>query len=62
MAERIHASGACAYDATLTARTRDSNVTVQEASIGLEYPIQGFANWGPREWRADLIATSLARA
>jgi putative intracellular protease/amidase len=59
-AERIHASGAYAYDATLTDMANDdSNVIVRETGIGLEYPTQSLALSGP-EWRADLIARPLA--
>ena len=61
-AERIHASGAYAYDATLTDMARDeSNVIVREAGIGLEYPTQGLALSG-QQLRAEVIARPLALA
>jgi hypothetical protein len=51
VAERIHASGAYAYDATLADMARDeSNAIVREAGIGLEYPTRDLHLDGP-EWR-----------
>src|SRR5205807_3469094 len=59
-AERIHASGAYAYDATLRDMAHDeTNSIVREAATGLEYPTQDLQLAGP-EWRLDLIARPLA--
>jgi putative intracellular protease/amidase len=59
-AERIHASGAYPYDATLRDMAhQESNAIVREAATGLEYPTRDLALTGP-EWRLDLLARPLA--
>jgi putative intracellular protease/amidase len=59
-AERIHGSGAYAYDATLRDMAHDeSNSVVREAATGLEYPTRDLQLTGP-EWRLDLVARPLA--
>jgi putative intracellular protease/amidase len=59
-AERIHGSGAYAYDATLRDMAHDeSNSVVREAATGLEYPTRDLQLAGP-EVRLDLIARPLA--
>jgi putative intracellular protease/amidase len=60
VAERIHASGAYAYDATLADMARhESNLIVREAGIGLEYPTGSLQLNGP-DWRWDVLARPLA--
>jgi AraC family transcriptional regulator, transcriptional activator FtrA len=59
-AERIHASGAYAYDATLRDMAHDEgNSVVREAATGLEYPTRDLQLAGP-EWRPDLVVRPLA--
>jgi len=58
-AERIHASGAYAYDATLSDMARhETNGIVREAATGIEYPAGDLHLQGP-EWRFDLLLRPL---
>src|SRR4029079_2411168 len=59
-AERIHAAGGYAYDATFRdIAEHEGNALARASATGIEYPTRDLELSGP-EWRVDLVARPLA--